>query len=58
MSAFDPQEEAWEDDTPAARWPLHWQGLYPRERRLWFESGLKWCCEAGTIVRIQVEDLT
>jgi hypothetical protein len=20
-----------------ARWPLHWQGLYPRERWLWFE---------------------
>ena len=22
----------------SARWPLGWQGLYPRERWLWFED--------------------
>ncbi|HUZ28253.1 MAG TPA: hypothetical protein VMU90_03375 [Solirubrobacteraceae bacterium] len=38
MSAFDPQEEAWEDEAPNVRWPLHWHGLYPRERWLWFEQ--------------------
>lgn len=38
MTSSGPQEEAWEDETPAARWPLDWHGLYPRERRLWFEQ--------------------
>jgi hypothetical protein len=28
---------SWEDDT-AQRWPLAWQGLYPRERWMWFEQ--------------------
>ncbi len=30
--------ETWEDEAPAARWPLDWHGLYPRERWLWFEQ--------------------
>jgi hypothetical protein len=40
MMSYD---EPWEDaeqalDTEAPRWPLSWQGLYPRERWLWFEQ--------------------
>jgi hypothetical protein len=29
-------DELWEEQE-GARWPLTWRGLYPRERRLWFE---------------------
>jgi len=25
-------------DPDGHRWPLNWAGLYPRERRLWFEQ--------------------
>jgi hypothetical protein len=35
----DPLDREPEDyyEPPAQRWPLAWQGLYPRERWLWFE---------------------
>ena len=26
------------DQLIETRWPLHWQGLYERERRMWFEQ--------------------
>jgi hypothetical protein len=26
------------DESPTARWPLHWQALYRRERWIWFEQ--------------------
>jgi hypothetical protein len=26
------------DEHEGRRWPLHWSGLYPRERWLWFEQ--------------------
>lgn len=32
-----PGEDDW-TDAEARRWPLHWHGLYPRERWLWFEQ--------------------
>jgi len=32
----EPDRE-WDDDC-GVRWPLHWQGLYPRERWMWFEQ--------------------
>lgn len=32
-----PGDDGWED-TDAVRWPLSWQGLYPRERWQWFEQ--------------------
>ncbi len=35
------QDEADDWDTPRARWPLGWRGLYPRERWLWFNQ--LWC---------------
>jgi hypothetical protein len=38
MSSFDHQEDAWEDESPAARWPLDWHGMYPHERWIWFEQ--------------------
>jgi hypothetical protein len=39
MSAFDPEGDAWSDEEASAvRWPLHWNALYPQERRLWFEQ--------------------
>jgi hypothetical protein len=38
VSASEPPGEAWEDGAPPVRWPLDWNGLYPRERRLWFEQ--------------------
>lgn len=43
MSWREPGEESWEEDgagweEPGQRWPLAWQGLYPRERWLWFEQ--------------------
>ena len=34
---FDRDHEAWEE-SDGRRWPLHWRGLYPRERWLWFEQ--------------------
>lgn len=34
--SHDPDGDGEEPLTP--RWPLHWHGLYPRERRLWFEQ--------------------
>lgn len=36
MSAADLPEDGWAE--VQARWPLDWRGLYPRERRLWFEQ--------------------
>jgi hypothetical protein len=45
MSFDDEEREPWQDDgsegweEPASRrWPLHWRGLYPRERWLWWEQ--------------------
>ena len=44
MSWSEPGEDRWEDpdgdadDDFSVRWPLHWRGLYPRERWLWFEQ--------------------
>lgn len=32
---WDDPDSDWEEPTP--RWPLVWQGLYPRERWQWFE---------------------
>jgi hypothetical protein len=34
---FDRGDDAWEE-SDGRRWPLVWQGLYPRERWLWFEQ--------------------
>jgi hypothetical protein len=34
---FEEPEGDWEDGV-AQRWPMHWHGLYPRERWLWFEQ--------------------
>jgi hypothetical protein len=37
----DPRERPFDadwDEPEAGRWPLHWHGLYPRERWLWFEQ--------------------
>jgi hypothetical protein len=38
-SGFD-GEEPWDGSagSESRRWPLHWGGLYPRERWLWFEQ--------------------
>lgn len=39
-----PGEDHWQgapgdpDEALSARWPLHWRGLYPRERWIWFEQ--------------------
>jgi hypothetical protein len=30
--------QPWEVQDEGARWPLVWQGLYPRERWIWFEQ--------------------
>jgi len=44
MTFFEPDEERWDEatdaleETAAQRWPLGWQGLYPRERWIWFEQ--------------------
>lgn len=44
MNWPEPGEDRWEDpdgdldDEIALRWPLHWRGLYPRERWIWFEQ--------------------
>jgi hypothetical protein len=43
MSFHEADDEHWREpdddwyDPPAPRWPLDWQGLYPRERWAWFE---------------------
>lgn len=40
MSWYEPHEEpfgGWAQDE-GRRWPLDWQGLYPRERWIWFEQ--------------------
>jgi hypothetical protein len=34
---FDRDDDAWEEPD-GRRWPLHYEGLYPRERWLWFEQ--------------------
>jgi hypothetical protein len=40
----DPGEDRWKDPDGESEkfvpshWPLHWRGLYPRERWLWFEQ--------------------
>jgi hypothetical protein len=44
MSWSEPEEEPWReregelDDPGSRRWPLDCQGLYPRERWMWFEQ--------------------
>jgi hypothetical protein len=44
MSWPESEDESWEesdgcvDDDDGRRWPLHWSGLYPRERWRWFEQ--------------------
>src|SRR5947209_19238522 len=44
MSWREPDDERWEEpwddwpETEGTRWPLDWQGLYPRERWMWFEQ--------------------
>jgi hypothetical protein len=44
MTWPEPGEDRWEDpdgdrdDLVSSHWPLHWRGLYPRERWLWFEQ--------------------
>jgi hypothetical protein len=44
VSWYGPQDGAGEepfgewDEAGAGRWPLQWQGLYPRERWMWFEQ--------------------
>jgi hypothetical protein len=35
---YDDRELDGELGEGSARWPLGWQGLYPRERWLWFEQ--------------------
>jgi hypothetical protein len=40
MSWYEPDEDpfrGWVEDD-GRRWPLDWQGLYPRERWMWFEQ--------------------
>jgi len=44
MSWFETDEpgdradgDGWGREPSIRRWPLHWEGLYPRERWLWFE---------------------
>jgi hypothetical protein len=34
----EPDGQPWEVQDEGPRWPLVWQGLYPRERWLWFEQ--------------------
>jgi hypothetical protein len=34
---FDRDDDAWEEPD-GRRWPLNYEGLYPRERWLWFEQ--------------------
>ena len=45
MSWFETDEpgdagggDDWDDEPRTGRWPLHPEGLYPRERWLWFEQ--------------------
>jgi hypothetical protein len=44
MTWPEPGEDRWEDPGGDAenglsvRWPLHWRGLYPKERWIWFEQ--------------------
>jgi hypothetical protein len=45
MSWFETDEpgdgaegNGWDHEASLRRWPLHWEGLYPRERWLWFEQ--------------------
>ena len=43
MSFSEPEDQAWNEsggdwETTGQRWPLAWQGLYPRERWVWFEQ--------------------
>ncbi|MBV9337014.1 MAG: hypothetical protein JO243_14100 [Solirubrobacterales bacterium] len=45
MSWFETDEpvdgaegDGWGREPGIRRWPLHWEGLYPRERWLWFEQ--------------------
>jgi hypothetical protein len=45
MSWFETDEpgdgaegDGWAREPGVRRWPLHWEGLYPRERWLWFEQ--------------------
>jgi len=33
----EPPDGGWEEPE-TGRWPLHWGGLYPRERWIWFEQ--------------------
>jgi hypothetical protein len=44
MTRPDPDGDRWDDDrmypdeAVSLHWPLHWRGLYPRERWVWFEQ--------------------
>ena len=33
-----PDRDGWSRERGIRRWPLHWEGLYPREQWLWFEQ--------------------
>jgi hypothetical protein len=58
--SFEPDNEPWEDwpdgaDEPEARrWPLDWQGLYPRERWLWWEQLWRDVCSLRERYRLAV----
>ena len=41
-------------EDPCTRWPLHWHGLYPRERTLWFEQLWSDVCQLRTRYRLAV----
>jgi hypothetical protein len=34
----EPEREDSDPDLEGRRWPMHWQGLFPRERWLWFDQ--------------------
>ena len=43
MSWTDPDDAHWDElndtgEVEPPRWPLHWHGLYPHERWIWFEQ--------------------
>lgn len=50
-NGWEEPEGSW-DDPDGQRWPLTWQGLYPRERWLWFEQ--LWTDVCGLQVRFHL----
>ena len=44
-------DDPWEE-SPSGRWPLHWRGLYPRERWIWFEQLWSDVCMLRTRYRL------